>query len=471
MKKVLLIDPYWIRPGIRDRVRRDSGVPHPGLLQIAETLIQKDISVGFLDLSMDEYLNIDYLQEVLNKENPDIVGITAVTSSFPGAVGIARQIKKIDSRLPVIGGGLHFSLNYRKILTREEGSFFDFICVMNGEITMWNIVKFYESRIKIDQIPGVAYKTVNGEIKLNPLNASCDISPPQIRQAFRLLDEDKYKHKDNRGFGLAINTMRGCNNACTFCSEPYRWPRISYMSAEEMVQQIIFVKETYNPSFIFLGDSNFDLPISRLKKFIKLMKQERLSVPFNCLARLDNIYSYRHLLKDLREIGCFLIHYGGERTEERGQKYLNKNEGCSITNEVTKAIQDADILAKATFIFGLPFETEDTINRMIDDIYSINPDIVSFGAFTPVPGTPAYEQDKKYIKVLDLSYYTVNYSVCNTETLKQEEIEPYLEKRWLEFWDSSIHRERLNLVNNSDSRRLLSAYYDFIDKQIEKQGP
>ncbi len=50
MKKVLLINPYWKRPGLRDRVRRDSGVAHPGLLQIAEILLRHDKNVALLDL-------------------------------------------------------------------------------------------------------------------------------------------------------------------------------------------------------------------------------------------------------------------------------------------------------------------------------------------------------------------------------------------------------------------------------------
>ncbi len=464
MKKVLLINPYWKRPGLRDRVRRDSGVAHPGLLQIAEILLRHDKHVALLELGLDEMMIPEKISNALNLECPDIVGITATTCSYPGALEIARTIKTIDPDMFMVGGGIHFELNYRDILSGEEGKYFDVICTGEGELPMLEIVEYREGEKKIDSIQGIAFKTKTDDLISNPpVNPMS--TPPVIDEAWSLLDPDLYKFNDNRKYGVAINTMRGCWNKCTFCSEPYRWPAVTCMNHEDIIRQLKIVKERLDPSYVFIGDSNFGYPIPRLKEFVKSMRDEGLSIPFNCLARLDDIYKYRELLPDLKEIGCFLIHYGGERTTDTGQSYLQKGESSSITEEVTKLIQDADIAAKATFIFGLPTDDRDSMKLMIDDIYRINPDIVSFGCYTPIPGTPSFEKDNKFINIKDLSYYTVNHTVCNTLKMPQKEIEEFLDVEWLSFWKSSTHRERLKQISNPNSSRIMNAYYDFIDEQ------
>ncbi|MHC4425702.1 MAG: B12-binding domain-containing radical SAM protein [Planctomycetota bacterium] len=464
MKKVLLINPYWKRPGLRDRVRRDSGVAHPGLLQIAEILLRHDKSVALLDLGLDEVMIPDKIDNALDLESPDIIGITATTCSYPGALEIARKIKTIDPDILVVGGGIHFALNYMDILSGEGGKYFDLICTGEGELPMLEIVGHMEGERKTDSIKGIAFKNKTCDIVANPPVKPMSI-PPVIDEAWSLLDPHLYTFKDRRKFGVAINTMRGCWGKCTFCSEPYRWPAVTWMNHEHIIRQLKIVKERLDPSYVFIGDSNFGCPIPRLKKFVKSMREEGLFIPFNFLARLDDIYRYRELLPELREIGCFLIHYGGERTTDAGQSYLRKGESSSITAEVTKIIQDADIAAKATFIFGLPSDDRDSMKLMIDDIYRINPDIVSFGCYTPIPGTPSFENDQRFINIEDLSYYTVNYTVCDTLRMPQKEIEEFLDEEWLSFWRSSIHRGCLKQLSNPSSLRIINAYYDFIDEE------
>lgn len=464
MKKVLLINPYWKRPGLRDRVRRDTGVMHPGLLQISEILLRHDKNVTLLDLGLDEVMIPEKINDALNLASPDIVGITATTCSYTSALEIARKIKTIDPDILTVGGGIHFALNYMDILSGEGGKYIDVICTGEGELPMLGIVRYMEGEKKIDSIAGIAFKNKTGDLIANPAVKPMSI-PPVIDEAWSLIDPELYKFKDKRKYGVAINTMRGCWGKCTFCSEPYRWPSVKCMGHENIIKQLKIVKERLDPSYVFIGDSNFGYPIPRLKEFVKSMHEEGLFIPFNCLARLDDIYKFRELLPELREIGCFLIHYGGERTTDSGQSYLQKGESSSIAEEVTKIIQDADIAAKATFIFGLPDDDRDSMKLMIDDIYRINPDIVSFGCYTPIPGTPSFKKDQQFISIKDLSYYTVNYTVCNTLKMPQNEIEAFLDVEWLSFWKSSTHRGRLRHISNPNSLRIFNAYYDFIDEQ------
>ena len=339
---------------------------------------------------------------------------------------LPAEYRSLDPGIVLVGGGIHFSLNYMQILGGEEGQCFDFICTGEGELPMLEIVEHREGRRKVETIRGIAFRNRSGDLVTNPQMHPMS-PPPVIDAAWALLDPDLYRFRDARQFGVAVNTMRGCWAKCTFCSEPYRWPSVTWMDSKQIVDQLKIVKERLDPSYVFIGDSNFCYPPARLKEFVKAMREENVVIPLNFLARLDDIQKQRHFLKELREVGCFLIHYGGERTTDAGQSYLRKGESSAITEEVTKMIQDADIAAKATFIFGLPSDNRDSIKGMIDDIYRINPDIVSFGCYTPIPGTPSFEKDQSFISIRDLSFYTVNYTVCDTVAMSQKEIEGMLD--------------------------------------------
>ena len=464
MGSVLLINPPWKRFGLRDTVRRDAGVPHPGILSICETLINHDHDVAFLDISHLEF-NGNIHKEVLdalNKYNPSIVGISATTCSYLGAVQVAKEIKGIDNKLITIGGGIHFALNYKDIYQCDDKKYFDFIAYEEGEQAMANLVEYREGQKNIEEIPGVAYLSNGSNLKINePVS---EMSKPQIiRNAWDILDISRYKYSDGRAFGVSINTVRGCSQKCTFCSEPIRWRTVTEMDAEDIVDQLSIVKAKLNPDYVYIGDSTFNLSTQRLQKFLRTMMERDIHIPYSILCRADLMYQQRELLPLMRETGNFMIFCGGERVDGPDLEYLEKNTLAEVYPLVAKAVNENDILLKMTFIFGLPHDDKTTIAGMADKICDISPDIIAFASLTPWPGTPLSRQLSKYVEVEDLNYYTTNNTVCNTDFLKCEEVEEIVNDEWINTWNKISLMRKIDMFKNSNSVRFLKAYYDSLN--------
>ena len=109
-------------------------------------------------------------------------------------------------------------------------------------------------------------------------------------------------------------------------------------------------------------------------------------------------------MRIMKSAGCRLIDIG----YESGSDQILKNIKKGVTTADTKAFT---IDAKRAglkiwhFIFGLPEETEDTIQQTIRFIKEIKPDMVQIAVATPIPGTEFYEwvSDNGYLVESDSS--------------------------------------------------------------------
>jgi radical SAM superfamily enzyme YgiQ (UPF0313 family) len=85
----------------------------------------------------------------------DIVGLTAVTSTYQNAVEIARRLKEDFPKVPIILGGIHATVD--PINCVNEGVF-DFIVVGEGEYTLVELVDAILSDNKdYSSIKGLVY--------------------------------------------------------------------------------------------------------------------------------------------------------------------------------------------------------------------------------------------------------------------------------------------------------------------------
>ena len=97
--------------------------------------------------------------------------------------------------------------------------------------------------------------------------------------------------------------------------------------------------------------------------------------------------------------------------------------------EMVKITKELGIYVHLTFMFGLPGETKDTIQRTIDFAQELDPDSLQFSITTPFPGS-------KFFEMLDKRGFIVNknwqdydgYSraVIKTENLSPEDLEKAL---------------------------------------------
>ena len=459
MTKVMLVNPPWYPKCPLDRVRKKNvRVPNPGLLKIAESLLQNDIKVDYVELGMREDINIKKeMVDTIKNKKPDIVGVTGGACEYDGAVEVINNVKAIDNSIMTIGGGIHFTLNHKDILESGDGKFFDIIVRKEGEITILNLVDAFEGKKELKNIDGITYRE-GKRIKVNK-DIPEMLKPKVLEKVWKILNYSNYYFEGRKGFGIAINTMHGCNQKCSFCSEPLRWNGISLMNAEDIVKQIMILKEKVKPEYVFFADSNFNISTDRIMKFIKLMKEYDLFMPFKSENRLDKIFEQRRLLPNLRDVGAALIFCGGERTTNAGLNFFNKNQSSSIMLKAARAIQDAEIGLMMTFIFGVVDDNIKNMKQMVKQIQYINPELPAFCAYTPFPGLPEREKIKKYIRVNDLRYYTMNNAICDTKFVSFNDIQSFIDDAWLSFYAKHENYEKFANHSNPETRKMGISWY------------
>ena len=107
------------------------------------------------------------------------------------------------------------------------------------------------------------------------------------------------------------------------------------MSAEDIVAQMAYLKEHFDPDYILIGDSNFNVSTERTKKFIGIMKEDNranvLRHPSEATHKFGRIY-YDNL-ETLRY----------SRTQMGGCRVLKKHRQFTLmrtTHVLAKAVQE-----------------------------------------------------------------------------------------------------------------------------------
>jgi len=243
------------------------------------------------------------------------------------------------------------------------------------------------------------------------------------------------------------------------------------MPAKDVVAQMAYLKEKFDPDYILMGDSNFNVSTERIRKFIDLMKSEGLSIPFIFEGRADKIWEQRELLPALRERGAFIVFFGGERMDEMGLAYVGKALSPDLNELAAMAIHQSGIGLETMFIFGLPYDTEESMTtqaRLVQE--KIRPEIPSFASYTPIPGTPEYPRGQKYIRIHDLTYYTFNNSVCDTDSLACKQVQATINGLWFNYWAREDNRANILNHPNEATRKFGGTYYDHLQALPEYQA-
>ena len=425
-KKVLLIDPPWIIEN-KSNLWKNVGscLPSLGLAYIASYLEKHNHHVKILDCTAEQ-ISLDLIEEKLKKyDKPDFIGLTASTPLINNALEIAKIAKSLFPETKTILGGVHPSVLPGEVLSNPS---VDFVVRDEGEETFKEIVEGKPPK----DILGLSYKKVNeatGNTEKvhnspRPLIKNLDEIPPP---AYHLLPMDKYYPaigNYKRLPAMSLFATRGCPGRCTFCHRAFRGivrPR----SAINIINEIKLLQKNYGIKEISFYDDTFTLFKKVVDEFCDIITKEKIDITWSCFTRVDHIEE--NLLSKMKKAGCHLILFGVETADKQIMKNINKNISLDQVIKVVKAARKIGIETRASFLFGNPGETKETIKKTIDFAIKLDPDEVQFNITTVYPGTEMYNwaNEKGYILTKDWNKYNMSEIVMELPTIKPEELKEY----------------------------------------------
>lgn len=431
--KILLLNSPWVntpqeycvKSGTRWAAirKRDSSLPYapfPYLLASATSVLKSSgFDATIKDAVAEEMTRaqcLDYVDQI----KPGLLVIETFTPSVKEDLSFIREAKERTGCLTAFCG-VHASALPEEILGND---FMDFVLVGEYDFTLRDLAGVLSnSSGDFGQVKSLAYKE-KGAIKINPprgliMNLD-ELSFPERDE----LPMEKYNDPVSRLYPNAkIVTSRGCPYKCIFCIEPVMNPGTqSYRkrSIDLVMQEIELVKNKYHVKEIFFDDAIF--PIARAKEIATNLIKRDLKIAWSCWIDWNIGFDD---LKLLKESGCVGVKIGIESSNYDIRKSAKKN----IDNEKLKKLvancKKLGLLRHASFMFGLPGETKETIKETIDFVFSLGLTGSQLAIATPLPGTPFYEmaKEKGWLTSRDWEKYephyhaVVEYPNCSKEDL------------------------------------------------------
>ncbi len=164
MSKIIFVNPPLTLEEMYGKLAiAGSRDPPLGLCYLAAITKEKGYETKILDAPAMNF-GIKRSLEYILKENPDYVGITAVTLSITKAAKLAKMIKNINKNIKIIIGGPHITGIPKK--TMELFKEFDIGVIGEGEITIVELLDHLNNKKSLNKIKGIVYRK-NGRIILN----------------------------------------------------------------------------------------------------------------------------------------------------------------------------------------------------------------------------------------------------------------------------------------------------------------
>jgi radical SAM superfamily enzyme YgiQ (UPF0313 family) len=93
--------------------------------------------------------------------------------------------------------------------------------------------------------------------------------------------------------------------------------------------------------------------------------------------------------------GVFKVSFGVESANDEVRKRAQKNLDLDKVLSMTAVARKLGLIVIGNFMFGLPGETEATMNETIAFAVRMNPHIANFMITVPLPGTALYDELKR----------------------------------------------------------------------------
>lgn len=357
MSRVLLVNPP------SPFLLSETVFPPLGLLTLGAALERAGHEVSLWDMAVSLDLDAD---------DPDLIGITAVTSQVPLLEGILRECRNVFPGVPVTVGGPHFTVRPR------DGQILgaDYVCVGDGERAILDILSHPPRTRYVPPVP------------------SCEWPTP----ARHLLAPGAYRYGIAGRRATSILTSRGCPFACAYCTKIERGYRMRPLG--DVRAEVVGLRDGGYEG-VMLYDEETNVSRSRFVDLCALLKD--LGMRWRGFVRSDLFTVEQAALA--AGSGCYELCTGVESGSDEILRTIRK--GATTMQAATARVlcRDHGIRLKTFFIIGLPGESESTALMTRDWLLRNAPDDFDLAVFTPYPGSDIGDHPERYDIRIERSYW------------------------------------------------------------------
>jgi anaerobic magnesium-protoporphyrin IX monomethyl ester cyclase len=386
--------PHRVRRGKWKILRQKMYPKYPLYLMYgAATVLKAGYSVKVIDAAERDYSVAVTLSQMLEGESPSLVVVEISSPSLKQDLEFLRNVKRAFPNTHVTSVGPHATVFHESLL--EKNDFIDSVCREDFYETLPELTRALLEHQSLSQIAGLSFRD-GGKIVVNPSRPMIQDLDSLPWPARELLDPRRYimGHYTYKPQLLMMTSM-GCPAKCIFCI----WPQITYKGKvkmrrpEAVAEEMLYLKQEYGAREIYFDDDTFNLTEARVMALCEEMIRQKTKLAWITEMRVDRLNL--DVLKTMKRAGCVKILYGVESGDQTVLDNTLKKVTLEEIRNTFRLTQKAGIKIHATFMFGLPGETKESIRSTMKFAKELNPDTLQASIAQPYPGTAFYEIAKR----------------------------------------------------------------------------
>ena len=411
------LDLLLVHPSGRKKIYQNlsedfSAIEPPYIAALTANFIRsKGFNVKILDANAEGY-DVKETFDAIKTYNPSLISIivhgqqpSASTQMMPGVGELCRYIKN-NSNYKILLTGNHPSALPERTLIEE---YVDFVGRGEGYNTHLDLLQGVDS----SKVPGL-FSLENNKIHFGineKILSSDEINQMLTTAAWDLLPMDKYKahnwhcfdNIENRKPYASIYTSFGCGMGCTFCMIDdifsvggIQKNRIRTRDPKIVVDEIENLVRNYGVKNLKFIDEMFVLNPKHYLGIANEIIKRGLGKELNIWAysRIDTIREGN--LDILKKAGINWLALGIESGNNSVRQEVQKGKfNDNKIQDVVQKIKDAGIYAGCNYIFGLPEDTQKSMQETLDLAIELNGEWANFYCAMAYPGSELYRNAKR----------------------------------------------------------------------------
>ena len=327
-------------------------------------MIQQNISAPSTLL---DFPTLDGFERELRSSDYDIVGISGIIPNFGKVREMCRRVRKLSPKSTIVVGGHVAAIP-------QLDKLIDADIVVRGEGICW-------------------MRRYLGE------DPSAPIIHPEIFSGFGFRILGMRVPDSARDTAATIIPSVGCPMGCNFCTTSSFFGGKGksfqfYKTGDELFEVMENMERAMGVSSFFMMDENFLLSRPRAMQLLERMRQAGKSWSLYVFSSVNAIRLYT--MEELVQLGVSWIWLGLESPHSSYAKLRN-----SDTHALAAEMRQHGIKLLGSTIVGLEHHTPENIRQEIEYAVAHGTDFHQFMLYTPVPGTPLYEQMQQEGRMLD----------------------------------------------------------------------
>ncbi len=308
---------------------------------------------------------VDTAVETLADETIRQARFVAIAVPMHTALRLGEQIAR---RVRIINPDAHICLYGLYALLNAEHLLQDTIDAAIGgeyEVPLLRLIESLEQKASdgpSDALPGVYTRSAKSE----PWIARTPFVVPERKQLPAL---DQYARlqwgEELRIVGYTEST-RGCKHTCLHCPVTPIYGGRFFAIPADVVLADIRAQVARGAQHVTFGDPDFWNGPTHALRVLRAMHREFPTLSFDATIKIEHLLQHRHLLPEMKELGCAFIVSAVESLNDTVLEHLDKGHTAADVAEAFDEVGRAGIVLRPSLLPFTPWETLESYIKLLD---------------------------------------------------------------------------------------------------------